>query len=62
MKISFFFFFQRGSMNFDTHKNYTGHSGETIVKENSNLAYQALSQAKLHHSLSRRKAAGTESE
>lgn len=52
-------------MNFDTHKNYTGHSGETIVKivkENSNLAYQALSQAKLHHSLSRRKAAGTESE
>lgn len=49
-------------MNFDTHKNYTGHSGETIVKENSNLAYQALSQAKLHHSLSRRKAAGMESE
>lgn len=33
-----------------------------IVKENSNLAYQGLSQAKLQHSLSRRKAAETESE
>lgn len=54
-------FFQAGSPNFDTHKNDTGHSGKMIVKENSNLAYQGLSHAKLQHSPPRRKAAEMES-